>query len=44
MDSDYDIYEKLPDGKVVWRFSVAGATMRLQNSNKFWRLVLTKSL
>ena len=24
MDSDYDIYEKLPDGKVVWRFSVAG--------------------
>jgi hypothetical protein len=24
MDSDYDIYEKLPNGKVVWRFSVAG--------------------
>jgi hypothetical protein len=24
MDSDYDIYEKLPDGKVIFRFSVAG--------------------
>jgi hypothetical protein len=24
MDSDYDIFEKLSDGKVVWRLSVAG--------------------
>jgi hypothetical protein len=24
MDSDYAIYEKLPDGKVIFRFSVAG--------------------
>ena len=24
MDSDYDIYEKLPDGKVIFRYSVAG--------------------
>jgi hypothetical protein len=24
MDSDYDIFEKLPDGKVIWRFSVTG--------------------
>jgi hypothetical protein len=24
MDSDYDIFEKLPDGKVIWRFAVTG--------------------
>jgi hypothetical protein len=24
MDCDYDIFEKLPDGKVIWRFSVTG--------------------
>jgi hypothetical protein len=24
MDSDYDIFEKLPDGKVIWRFAVIG--------------------
>jgi hypothetical protein len=29
MDSDYDIFEKLPNGKVVWRFSVAGRDQAL---------------
>jgi hypothetical protein len=24
MDSDYDIFEKLPGGKVIWRFAVIG--------------------
>jgi hypothetical protein len=24
MDSDYDIFEKLPDGKVIRRFAVTG--------------------
>ena len=24
MDSDYDIFEKLPNGKVIWRFAVTG--------------------
>jgi di/tripeptidase len=24
MDFVYDIFEKLPDGKVIWRFSVTG--------------------
>jgi hypothetical protein len=24
MASDYDIFEKLPDGRVIWRFAVIG--------------------
>jgi hypothetical protein len=31
MDSDYDIYEKLPDGKVIWRLSVAGHDKAIAN-------------